>query len=143
MENVSFSKISLVFSFSFFLNVRAGDVSDLFNLIFVLFFAGGLDIVYGIPFEIVSSGFGVIILAYALICIVGGVKLQARTTFALAIFMGLAMLLVVIGGSVYVIHDVMGGNYTLANQGIDVVKPTIIPKACKCKLIILDVGWCW
>ncbi len=89
---------------------------------------------YGIPFEIVASLFGVMILAYALVCIVGGVKLQTRTTFALAVLMGLLMLLVVIGGSVYVVHDIMGGNYTLSSTATHQIKPTIIPKACKCEV---------
>ena len=108
---------------------------SLHNLTLIIFFTGGLDIVYGIPFEIMASGFGVVILAYSLVCILGSIKLQTRITFGLAVFMGLAMLLVVTGGSVYLVHDVMGGNYTTSVNG-EIIKPTIIPKACKCAIQI-------
>lgn len=86
-----------------------------------------------------------IILAYALICLVGSVKLQTRTTFGLTILMGLVMLLVVIGGSVYVVHDVLGGNYTASVNG-EIIKPTIIPRAaskCAIHINLDEVQWCW
>ena len=56
-----------------------------------------------------SALLGVIVLAYALICIVGGAKTQTRVTFGLTILLGIAMLLVVIGGTVYVIYDISSG----------------------------------
>ena len=47
------------------------------------------------------------------------------------------MLLVVIGGSVYVVHDVLGGNYTASVNG-EIIKPTIIPRAAsKCAIHII------
>ena len=70
-------------------------------------------------------------LSYTLVCIVGGFTDQKRMTFILSILMGLTMLLVVIGGGVYVIHDIAGGNYTLSSRDSNEIRPTIIPKMCK------------
>ena len=55
------------------------------------------------------------------------------------------MLMVVIGGSVYVIHDVLGGNYTASVNG-EIIKPTIIPRAaskCAIHIDLDEVQWCW
>jgi hypothetical protein len=43
---------------------------------FVFCVSGGLDIVFGIPFELMAPLMGVLVLIYALICIVGSMKAQ-------------------------------------------------------------------
>lgn len=102
-KNDSFSIAYILYMLQMFIIVLLSPAST------VIILAGGLDIVYGLPFQIMCPLFGVIILIYALICILGGQKTQTRVTFALTIITGLAMLLVVIGGSVYIIHDILAG----------------------------------
>ena len=100
-KNDSFSIAYILYMVQMFTIVLLSPAST------VVILAGGLDIVYGLPFEIIGSLLGVMIIAYALVCIIGSFKAQTRVTFILMIIMGLAMLLVVIGGSVYVIHDIL------------------------------------
>jgi chitin synthase len=75
----------------------------------VVIIAGGLDIVYGVPYALVAPMLGVIILTYALVCLVGSMKVQERLSLALTMFLGLVMLLVVIGGAVFVVQDITTG----------------------------------
>ena len=76
----------------------------------VVIIAGGLDIVYGVPYALVAPVLGVIILTYALVCLVGSMRVQERLSLALTMFLGLVMLLVVIGGAVFVVQDITTGN---------------------------------
>ena len=75
----------------------------------IVILAGGLDIVFGIPYALVSSALGAIMLIYAVVCSMGDFKVQTKVTFALTITLGLTMLLVVIGGAVYAVHDISDG----------------------------------
>ena len=102
-KNDSFSIAYILYMLQMFTIVLLSPAST------IVIIAGGLDIVYGIPFEIVGPILGCLVLSYALICIVGSVKLQARMTFMLTLLSGLSMLLVVMGGSFYVVEDIMQG----------------------------------
>ena len=52
---------------------------------------------------------GSVMLIYATVCIMGEFNVQTKVTFLLTIVLGLGMLLVVIGGAVYVVHDISNG----------------------------------
>ena len=77
----------------------------------VVIIAGGLDIVYGVPYALVAPVLGVLTLTYALVCILGSMRLQERVSLVLTMFLGLTMLLVVVGGSVFVVQDIATGNF--------------------------------
>jgi len=102
-KNDSFSIAYILYMVQMFTIVLLSPAST------VVILAGGLDIVYGLPFEIVGPLLGVMILTYALVCIMASFKVQTRVTFTLTVILGLAMLLVVIGGTVYVVHDISAG----------------------------------
>ena len=52
---------------------------------------------------------GVITLAYVVVCLLCSMRSQVKVTLALTLILGLAMLLVVIGGAVYVVKDMKKG----------------------------------
>lgn len=70
---------------------------------------GGLDLIFGLPYIIGASILGSSAVAYSCVCIWGGEKLQVRCTLTILLLTGLAMLLTVLGGIVYVIQNTVAG----------------------------------
>ena len=50
-----------------------------YNCYCVVCVSGGLDIVFGVPFEFLAPLMGVLVLTYALICILGNMTVQVST----------------------------------------------------------------
>ena len=75
----------------------------------IIILAGGLNIAFDLPFEVVAPTLGVLALSYALVCLVCSLVVQVRCTLVLTLLMGLGMLLAVVGGSIYVCKDMMQG----------------------------------
>nr|AHX26703.1 chitin synthase [Owenia fusiformis] len=99
-KNDSFSLAYILYLIQMFTIVLFAPAST------IVIIAGGFDIIYGIPFQIVAPGIGVMVLLYSLLCIVGSMKVQTRATLLLTSMAGLSMVLVVIGGAVYIAEDI-------------------------------------
>ncbi|XP_013417859.1 uncharacterized protein LOC106178970 [Lingula anatina] len=99
-KNDNFSLAYIFYMLQMFIIVLLSPAST------IVILAGGLDIVYGIPFEIIGPVLGLLVLLYSLVCIVGSIKLQCRLSLVLTLILGLMMLSIVVGGSVYVVQDI-------------------------------------
>lgn len=64
---------------------------------------------YGLPYELSAPVLGVLSLSYALTCLLTSQNTQTRLTVVLTFLLGVLMLLVVVGGSVFVVQDIARG----------------------------------
>lgn len=63
----------------------------------------------GIPFQVIVPSLGVMTLAYIIVCLVCSMSKQVKVTLVLTLILGVAMLMIVIGGAVYIAQDMKEG----------------------------------
>ncbi len=73
--------------------------------------AGALSVLYGLAYEISVAVLVVMLLVFTLSCLFASDTVQTRLTIVLTLLLGALMLVIVVGGTVFVVQDITKGTH--------------------------------